>query len=398
MSSNFYKANRSRVPWLGIAVLTMMWIGCAHQDHRSVKTACDDGSGASSQSRSVLAAMKAGRVDMFGEVSEGFVGDYFTRSAVSLRQHTFIEEGGDFDPDVSPDGKHMVFSSTRHTMNPDLYVKAVDGVAVTQLTSDASSDVQPAFDPSGRLVAFASDRGGSWDIWIVAVDGSRPIQVTNGPGEELHPSWSNDGQRLVYCSLPPDEGQWELWIADAMAGGSKTFIGYGLFPDWSPQNDTILYQRARVRGTRWFSLWTLELIDGQPGYPTEVASSSAHAMILPSWSQDGEWIAYTTVAPDPAGFIERPRLGDVSDIWMMRADGRSRTRLTDSYSGNYGATFDNLGRVYFTSARAGHENVWSLVPSKAVPYIPESGRITGTPDRQHMASTVIEPTTSQEGE
>ena len=46
--------------------------------------------------------------------------------------------------------------------NPDLYVKHVLGTAVTQLTSDPSSDIHPMLSPDGTRVAFASDRSGNW--------------------------------------------------------------------------------------------------------------------------------------------------------------------------------------------------------------------------------------------
>ena len=40
-----------------------------------------------------------------------------------MKQHSFTSEGADFDVDVSPDGQRMVFASTRHSAQPDLYIK-----------------------------------------------------------------------------------------------------------------------------------------------------------------------------------------------------------------------------------------------------------------------------------
>ena len=74
------------------------------------------------------------------------------------------------------------------------------------------------------------------------------FQITDSPAHEAHPSWSVDGSQLVFCSLPDNGDQWELWITDAVRGPAKRFIGYGLFPEWSPVGDTILFQRARERG------------------------------------------------------------------------------------------------------------------------------------------------------
>lgn len=317
------------------------------------------------RTHAMLAAARANHVSMFGDLSDRSPSTFFSRTAVSLRRHTFIEVGADFDPDIDTTGKRLVFASTRHNILPDLYIKAVDGVAVTQLTSDPAADIQPAFSPDGAHIAFASNRGGNWDIWIVDADGGAPMQVTTGVAEQVHPSWSPDGTNVVFCSLPSNGGQWELWIADALAGAGRRFVGYGLFPEWSPAGDTIVYQRARERGSRWFSIWTLTLVDGEPRYPTEVASDAKRAMIQPTWSSDGKRIAYAstvTVLPDSEG-ASLPDTNAVFDVWAMNSDGRGKVRLTDGRTANYSPAFSPGGRVFFTSNRAGAESVWSELPT-----------------------------------
>lgn len=335
------------------------------------------------RTQAILAALRASELTFFGDTLDGRRGTYFTRHGASLAQHTFTETGADFDVDIDSTGKLMVFASTRHNPSADVYLKPVDGVSVTQLTSDPAPDIQPAFSPDNTRVAFASHRGGTWDIWIAHVNGDPPIRVTQSAADEIHPSWSPDGTKLVYCSLPASGGQWELWIADASAGGQRRFIGYGLFPEWSPQSDTIVFQRARDQGERWFSIWTVELVDGEPRYPTEVAASAHAALILPSWSADGSHIAFSRVDLDYAnrpGSMMMPggaalaRADGTSalsretpgafDIWIMRADGREMTRLTDGFSRNYGPSCSPSGRVFFTSDRTGFENIWSAAPGQ----------------------------------
>src|SRR5690606_713616 len=100
----------------------------------------------------------AAPVDAFGRFT-GRSADATPRDSEPARQHSFSDVGIDFDPDVDRAGRLIVFASTRHNVASDLYVKRVDGVTVTQLTNDTASDVQPAISPSGRQVAFASNRG-----------------------------------------------------------------------------------------------------------------------------------------------------------------------------------------------------------------------------------------------
>lgn len=307
----------------------------------------------------VLATARERNITMFGELPETDSA-YAPRANLSARQHSFTEEGADFDPHVDHTGKRLVFASTRHHFTPDLYIKSIDGVAVTQLTSDPASDVQPVFSPNGTRVAFASDRSGNWDIWVAGVDGGPPMQVTHAASDEIHPSWSSDGTQLVYCSLPERGGQWGLWIRDASARGTKRFIGYGLFPEWSPTGNVILFQRARERGSRLFSVWTITLVNGEPRYPTELASRPNMALIQPTWGRGGSRVAYTSVSPYGEAIGESGRPVAASDIWVMDADGGSQIRLTDGFSPNYGAAFAPDGRMFFSTRRAGEENVWSL--------------------------------------
>jgi len=314
-------------------------------------------------SRPMLTSSRDREITLFGGLPRRGEAPYVGRSRGAMLQHSFTREGADFDCQLDSTGQRFVFASTRHSENADLYMKSVDGTAVTQLTADPSSDIHPALSPDDKMVAFASNRSGNWDIWIMSIDGQQPIQVTRTPMDEVHPSWSPDGKRIVYSALPRANGQWELWIAPAVAHAPSTFIGYGVFPQWSPVDDTILYQRSRERGTRWYSIWTLALVDGEPRYPTEVASSADSAMISPAWSRDGQRIAFTTVTTKSPMDPEFGSTYEVSDIWVIDADGGSRIRLTDGHSANFSPAWAPDGRVFFTSRRSDYENVWSIMPS-----------------------------------
>ena len=113
-----------------------------------------------------------------------------TAAFTGLQQNSFTEVGADTDPDVSPDGKRIVFASTRHSTSADIYVKKVAGQTVTRLTGDPANDIQPTVSPDGNFIAYASDRSGNWDIYVMAADGRKPFQVTNTLAHEVHPSWS----------------------------------------------------------------------------------------------------------------------------------------------------------------------------------------------------------------
>jgi Tol biopolymer transport system component len=306
-------------------------------------------------------------IHLFGQSPATADVPFAVASATALRQQTIADEGDDSDPNVDASGSRLVYASTRHAVVPQLYLQAIDGVAVTQLTSGPASDVQPAFSPDGRRVAFASDRSGNWDIWIIDIEDKTVTQVTRTNDPELHPTWSPSGDRLAYCRLNRNAQHWELWVSDANQATGGRFIGFGLYPAWSPNGDSIVYQRARERGSRWFSIWRIDLTaDGEPRLPTEIASSASHALIQPAWSPDGRHVAYCSVNPDAVGDdVDMPRVSspiDAASLWMIDADGRSPIQLTNGPGDDFGPAWGADGRIYFTSTRTGNETVWSLRP------------------------------------
>lgn len=300
----------------------------------------------------------ASSVNIYGEFDGKQRGPATAHGNGGFEEHTFLDEGFDSDVNIDPTGKWMVFTSTRDSDHPNIYLQRVDGVSVIQLTNDEADYAFPAFSPDGKQIAFCSTRAGEWDIYTMNIDGKNVVQITNDPMQHIHPSFSPDGTRLVYCCLGGKSGQWELWTVD-LATSEKRMIGFGLFPTWSPLKtaDRIAFQRARQRGSRWFSLWTLDLVDGEAREVTEVSVSSNAAIVCPSWSPDGKEIAFATIAEPNNSTAEKP-LGQ-QDIWTVNSDGSGRHRVTDGIGLNLGPCWAANNRIFFVSDRGGAECVWS---------------------------------------
>lgn len=297
------------------------------------------------------------------------------RATVNVRQVTSSYAGSDFDPSVSPDGRHLVFASTQHRPTADIYLKANNGSVVTRLTDDPAQDVMPAVSPDGNYIAFASDRTGSWDLFIMPIEGGKVVQLTAESAHDLHPSWSPDGRQIAFCRLGQQSGRWEIWVKDVLSDMGPQFIGFGLFPEWCPVPatgiagaDQILFQRSRERGDRAFSIWTLDYnpVPGTAGRETEIAAGPNQALINPSWSPDGKFITFAAVPNSEAwaqGGTARP---ESSTIWMVSTAGTGKIKLTDGDSIDLMPVWGRNNDIFFVSNMDGQDHLWSMELSPAI--------------------------------
>lgn len=274
-----------------------------------------------------------------------------------FKQHTFTKEGKDFDPDISPTGTHMVFASTCFSYLSNIYIKAVDGTVLTELTHDRGNNRFPVFSPDGGFIAFASDRYGNWDIFLMKLATPAHVQrLTHSPADDLYPSWSPDGTRIVYCSISGTCPTAQLAIYD-LRTRSVSYYGEGLFPDWSPTGDVIAFQKPMRRGEQWYGIWTLDLTQGNR--LTQLVASEEWAAVHPAWSPDGKKIAFATVSKSPSS----KALGmkdEADDIWVIGADGSGLMQITYEPSSEHGPTWSPDDRIYFASNREGPTNIWSI--------------------------------------
>lgn len=317
---------------------------------------------------------------MFGAGGDPGAATFENRLVTNVLQHSFTTQGGDFDPDLDAAGQTVAFASTRNSPRPDIFMKTVDGYAITQLTSDPADDIRPRFSPCGTRVAFCSNRDGNWDIWIINRDGTGLTQLTRDPADEIAPTWSPDGSRVAFCTWGRQSNQWEIWEMCAAQPGVRRFLAFGMFPAWSPDGRHIAFQRARQRDSRWFSVWTVELVDGDVRHPTEVAFSDDMACVAPSWSPDGKLLAFCTVRTTSAGGA-----AELADVWAIEIGTGSRWKLTDGSAVAFNPVWASTGRVFFVSSRTGAENIWSVAVNGAGTAAPVAGHPAGhgSPHAQH---------------
>lgn len=102
---------------------------------------------------------------------------------------------------ISPDGNTICFA-----YKGDLFTVPTAGGQARQLTSNAAWDGSPVWSPSGRQIAFASEREGSLDIYLINVDGGGLTRLTTHSGTEKPLTFLTEDE-IIYTStgLPAAE-------------------------------------------------------------------------------------------------------------------------------------------------------------------------------------------------
>jgi TolB protein len=99
------------------------------------------------------------------------------------------DKGYLIDPAWSPNGSVLAFSWRRPNGNYDIYVMDPASLQIVELTRDEGRNERPSWAPDGRHIVFESTRGGTRQIWSMLADGSDPHQLTSN-GHNESPNWS----------------------------------------------------------------------------------------------------------------------------------------------------------------------------------------------------------------
>jgi Tol biopolymer transport system component len=225
-------------------------------------------------------------------------------------------------PAWSPDARSIAFASRRNGRS-HIYVMRADGRGVRRITGGPADDESPAWSPNGRWIVFA--RGG--ELWLVPAAGGQVRQLGRGiGGDAADPAWSPNGKLVAYDYRLPGYSIREIWIvgADGRNAYALTRLRQvSALPSWSPGGRRLAFQ-SNARGGH-FEIYSVGL-DGR-GLRRETRSSID--TIDPAWSPTGKDIAFsrggTIWTVDRSGRLQKVTSGknDVSPAWRPAARSRS---------------------------------------------------------------------------
>jgi dipeptidyl aminopeptidase/acylaminoacyl peptidase len=336
------------------------------------------------------------------------------------------------EPDVSPDGRQVVFTVSALDLDAnrrrsDLWVVATDGSRLRPLTRHADNDTSGTWSPDGKTVYFLSTRSGSSQVWKLPLDGGEAQQLTALPLDVGSFVLSPDGKSFalsmeVFPGATPQETRkrlddtaagkatgktydrlffrhWDSWadgrrshifVVPASGGTpvdvmkdmdadapSKPFGGRSEYT-FTPDGRAIVFgARNAGREEAWSTNFDLFVapIDGSAA-PRNLTSANPAWDAQPAFSPDGRTLAYT--AMQRPGY-EADRFRIVLRTWP---EGTERV-LTESWDRSAGdlAWSDDGKTLFTTSDDLGNHALFAIDVA--------SGKVRTVVGKGHVASPQV---------
>jgi len=156
-----------------------------------------------------------------------------------------------YDPDVSPDGRTIVFAGKRGYRS-DLYTVGLDGQALKPVT-DSAEGVEwsgPRWSPRGDAIVAARLLPGGW-LDLVRVDPATGAveQLTHDRAKDVEPTWTPDGEAVVFRSDRDGVSNlYALRLADRSLARVTNVLGGAFQPSVSPDGLSVTYSAYSSRG------------------------------------------------------------------------------------------------------------------------------------------------------
>lgn len=183
-------------------------------------------------------------------------------------------EGYDAEPTVSPDGRFIIFTSTR-SGDLELYRYEVATGETLQLTDTLGYDGGAFFSPDGSQIVWRASRPtgeaadqyrallaqdavtpGAMNLFVADADGSNARQVTDLPGANWAPFFHPSGEKILFSTnhhtLAAGGREFDLFLLDLASGDMERVTHSGTFdafPMFSPDGTQLVFASNR-RGDR----------------------------------------------------------------------------------------------------------------------------------------------------
>ena len=225
----------------------------------------------------------------------------------SLTVEDYFRIRGVDEPQISPDGKWVAYTVTTSDIEKDestsrIWMVLAAGGEPVPMTAEARSASHPRWSPDGRFLAFmAASEDGAEQVWTLFREGGEAVKLTDTIQDVGDYEWSPDGKRMVLVLQDPTPEE----LARKRGEEKKKNP-----PPWVITRRQFKLEYVGYLDSRRTHLYVLDVSSKTLNQIT----SGDYDDSEPSWSPDGERIAFTSNrSADPDSNYD-------TDIWVVAAD------------------------------------------------------------------------------
>jgi tricorn protease len=258
-------------------------------------------------------------------------------------------------PDISPDGKLVAFSYLG-----DIWIVETIGGVARPVTMHTAHEIYPVFSPDGQMLAFSSNRHGSYDVFVVPVQGGKPKRLTTDSANDFVNGWTPDGKNILFTStrstaFPPG---FDLYTVP-VAGGAvrKVSAAEGKDGTFAPKGDLLAYTRGAgtwyrkgYRGSANDDIWICNADGTNNRQFTHFNGQDGS----PMWGPDGQFVYYVSeYHGTPANIVRQDIAGKTEPqlVTFHKDDAVRRARI--SRNGQW-IVYECGADLWVVSTREGH--------------------------------------------
>lgn len=148
-----------------------------------------------------------------------------TKSAID--RYYYSASNHSINPSWSPDGHEIYFVMNAENAwgSGDVYALSVSKPDKVRkvIAEETTWAARPELSPDGKRLLYSSYRGRQWhQLWLSTPAGQNPLPLTFGEFDRRNARWSPDGKRIAFISN--ENGNTELIVREVVGGAQKNIV------------------------------------------------------------------------------------------------------------------------------------------------------------------------------